>query len=228
MIAPILKDSNDVSGLKFKLSRSLTAMDYEGQYYWDIISLGYASDHISNYFLPQNVELDVFDWYKNKTNISCPNSLSDYRFIDKHISLEGDTLVKVDRTSMLNSLECRAPFLNKKIWNYTNTLPENYLMKGWDKKHILKAAFKDDFPKDFLEKGKQGFGVPVGDWLKSSLLEELKSYIEHEKLKKQQIFKVSEISQLVQNHLSGHEDNTFKVWTFYCFQKWYFNIYQNL
>ena len=52
-------------------------------------------------------------------------------------------LVKVDKKlDKLNSLECRAPFLNKKIWNYANTLPEDYLMKGWSKKHILKEAFK--------------------------------------------------------------------------------------
>jgi asparagine synthase (glutamine-hydrolysing) len=137
-------------------------------------------------------------------------------------------LVKVDRTSMLNSLECRAPFLNKKIWNYTNTLPENYLMRGWNKKFILKEAFKDQFPDRFLEKTKSGFGAPVGDWLRSSLKGELESYITEDKLRAQDLFNVSAIKELVQNHFSGREDNTFKVWTFYCFQKWYFKTYQAL
>jgi asparagine synthase (glutamine-hydrolysing) len=141
--------------------------------------------------------------------------------------LEGDMLVKVDRTSMLASLECRAPFLNKELWDFTNQLPDSYLINGWDKKHILKEAFKDYFPKDFLNKSKKGFGVPVGDWLRSELRVELLSYIEKSFIEKQNIFQFNTISNLVIKHLEGKVDNTFRVWTFYCFQKWYKGIYIN-
>ncbi|MBT8394483.1 MAG: asparagine synthase (glutamine-hydrolyzing), partial [Bacteroidia bacterium] len=225
---PLLKVSNDNRGLRFKTKRLLNSIDFEGQHYWDIISLGYTRNSIDKFLLPSQLNHDIFEWYKDKTGIRNPTSLTDFRTIDKYVSLEGDMLVKVDRTSMLNSLECRAPFLNKKIWNYANTLPEKYLMKGWNKKFILKEAFKDQFPKDFLDKGKSGFGVPVGDWLRSSLKEELEIYILKEPLKVQQIFNVDEIRELVLNHISGKVDNTFKVWTFYCFQKWYYNTYQSI
>ena len=107
---------------------------------------------------------DSLEYYKQK--LPAPSSLTDFRWVDKMISLEGDMLVKVDRTCMLTSLEGRAPFLNKKIWDYTQQLPEEYLLKGNNKKRMLKDAFAEDFPKDFLHKSKQGFGVPVGDWLK--------------------------------------------------------------
>ncbi len=224
---PLLRESNDNRGLRFKANRLLNSIDYEGQYYWDILSLGYTKNSIGQYLLPSQLNPEIFKWFKDKTGIRNPTSLTDFRTIDKHVSLEGDMLVKVDRTSMLNSLECRAPFLNKKIWNYTNSLPENYLMKGWNKKFILKEAFKDQFPKDFLDKSKQGFGVPVGDWLKSILKSELESYIIIENLKSQQIFNINEIRDLVLNHLNGKVDNTFKVWTFYCFQKWYYCTYLN-
>lgn len=225
---PLLKASNDNRGLRFKINRLLNSIDYEGQHYWDIISLGYTKNSIDKFLLSSQLNYDVFECYKDKTGIRNPTSLTDFRTIDKYVSLEGDMLVKVDRTSMLNSLECRAPFLNRKIWHYANSLPENYLMKGWNKKFILKEAFKDQFPKDFLDKGKSGFGVPVGDWLRSSLKEELEIYILKQPLKIQQIFNVDEIRELVLNHLSGKVDNTFKVWTFYCFQKWYYTTYQSL
>ena len=153
-------------------------------------------------------------------------SLKEYRKIDKHISLEGDLLPKVDRTSMLASLECRAPFLNKKLWDFTNQLPNNYLIKGFDKKHILKEAFKEHFPNDFLNKSKKGFGVPVGDWLKSDLKNELLSYIEKSFIMDQNIFHFENIQRLVHEHINSTSDNTFKVWTFYCFQKWYINNYK--
>ncbi|MFV9551013.1 asparagine synthase (glutamine-hydrolyzing) [Algibacter sp. PT7-4] len=227
--SPLLKTSSDNRGKRFKMKRLLNSIDYNGsEFYWDILSLGYQKNTLSNYLLPKYINDNLFSVYKKDTNISHPKSLTDFRFIDKATSLEGDMLVKVDRTSMLNSLECRAPFLNKKIWNFTSQLPEEYLMKGWDKKFILKDAFKDQFPKDFLDKGKSGFGAPVGDWLKSSLKIELESYINEKELIDQNIFHVDNIISLVRNHISSKEDNTFKVWTFYCFQKWYYNTYNNL
>jgi asparagine synthase (glutamine-hydrolysing) len=101
-------------------------------------------------------------------------------------------------------------------------------MKGWDKKFILKEAFRDQFPKDFLDKSKSGFGAPVGDWLKAGLKPELESYISEKELIDQDIFHVDNMINLVKNHISGKEDNTFKVWTFYCFQKWYYNTYEKI
>ncbi len=225
---PFLRVSNDNRGKRYRLKRLLNSFDYNGDFYWDVISLGFTSGELNDYLLPENQITAPFETYKNNIGISSPKSLTDFRLIDRHISLEGDMLVKVDRTSMLNSLECRAPFLNKNLWNYVNTVPENFLLNGWDKKFLLKEAFKDEFPQGFLDKSKSGFGAPVGDWLRSSLKEELVGYISESKLFAQQIFNVASIRALVTNHLEGREDNTFKVWTFYCFQKWYHNIYQHL
>lgn len=163
-----------------------------------------------------------------KTKVSAPLSLTDFREVDKMISLEGDMIVKVDRTSMLASLECRAPFLNRKLWNYTNSLPENFLLKGNNKKYILKKAFEQYFPNGFLEKSKQGFGVPVGDWLRHGMKKELESYIDLDFLNKQNLFITDSIVYMVKSHINSLEDHSFKVWTFYCFQKWYKNIYENL
>jgi asparagine synthase (glutamine-hydrolysing) len=128
---------------------------------------------------------------------------------------------------MLASLECRAPFLNKELWDLTNQLPDSYLINGWDKKHLLKEAFKDYFPKGFLNKSKKGFGVPVGDWLRSDLRSELLSYIDKSFIDKQKIFEVGVISKIVEDHLNLKKDNTFKVWTFFCFQKWYKKTYED-
>ncbi len=225
---PFLRTTSDNRGTKFKVQRLLNSIDYNNGFYWDIISLGFTQNTINKYLSSKYQDFSVFKHYKTASKITSPTTLTDFRLIDKNVSLEGDMLVKVDRTSMLNSLECRAPFLNKKIWDYANILPETYLMKGWNKKRILKEAFREEFPEDFLEKGKQGFGVPVGDWLRSSLKEELIGYSELEKLNKQGIFNTDEIARLVKNHTEGIEDSTFKVWTYYCFQKWYYNTYEKI
>ena len=184
-----------------------------------MISLGFKTEEIG--MLLKEKPIHIFDYYKKNLNLGVTNSLFDLRMIDKHLSLEGDLLVKVDRTSMLTSLECRAPFLNEKLWNFTNSLPDNYLIHNKSKKYILKESFKDVFPSNFLNKSKKGFGVPVGDWLRESLKNELLSYIDDKFLTKQGVFNITYIKKLVINHIEGIEDNTFKIWSFFCFQKWY-------
>ncbi|MEY8848959.1 asparagine synthase (glutamine-hydrolyzing) [Psychroserpens sp. XS_ASV72] len=223
----VLRRKDDNRGLKYKLNKLIKTISYDDDYYWGIISLGFQNDQINDFLNPEYHNTTIFDYYKAESGIQSPKSLNDFRSIDKLISLEGDMLVKVDRTSMMNSLECRAPFLNRELFEFTMSLPENYLIKKWSKKHILKETFKDVFPEGFLEKSKRGFGVPVGDWLREGLKKELKRYIEKDFLKSQNIFNSEAIIKLVSNHLEGKEDNTFKVWTFFCFQKWYQYTYSN-
>jgi asparagine synthase (glutamine-hydrolysing) len=218
----VLTTRDDNRGKRFKAKKFINAVDYHGNNYWNIISLGFENDSCK-LFTSEYIQDNPFNYYQSQ--LPKAESLSDYREIDRHISLEGDMLVKVDRTSMLNSLECRAPFLNKSLWEFSNSLPESYLLKRWSKKHILKEAFKNDFPEGFLDNSKKGFIVPVGDWLRSALKKELQSYIETAFLDKQGIFNISYIQELVTHHISGKVDSSYKVWTFYTFQKWYLNTY---
>ncbi|MCV6628475.1 MAG: asparagine synthase (glutamine-hydrolyzing) [Flavobacteriaceae bacterium] len=222
---PFLTTKSDLRGKRFKIKKMLNSIDYKGNYYWDIISLGTTQKRLQQIIKPQYQKRHIFDYYKHKLQKQSADCLTDFRAIDKIVSLEGGMLPKVDRTSMLASLECRAPFLSKTLWKFTNSLPEDYLLDGWNKKKLLKEAFKSEFPADFLEKSKKGFDSPVGDWLRSGLREELESYIDPEFLKKQHIFETDAISKLVQEHLDAKADNTDSVWTYYCFQKWYVNQY---
>lgn len=224
---PILSTKDDKRGLRFKMKKTLSSVNYKGDFYLNIISLANRAAELKKIVSPEYFEENVWEYWKAIFPKRI-ESLHDFRQVDKQISLEGDMLVKVDRTSMLTSLESRAPFLNKKLWDFTDSLPEEYLMKGWDKKHLLKDAFREYFPKGFLDKSKKGFGVPVGDWLRDHLENELRSYIQKDFLKSQGIFDVDQIQDLVEKHLNGKEDNTFKVWAYYCFQKWYKNTYLSI
>jgi asparagine synthase (glutamine-hydrolysing) len=220
----LLASKEDSRGLKFKANRLLKSINYKGDFYYNIISLGFNEYELKEIIQSNIYKPNTLNYYKNIINAK-NNSIENFRAIDKQLSLEGDMLVKVDRTSMLASLECRAPFLNKELWDFTNQLPDSYLINGWDKKHILKEAFKGYFPKEFLNKSKKGFGVPVGDWLRSELRSELLSYIDKVFIIKQNIFQFDVVSKIVEDHLNSKIDNTFRVWTYYCFQKWYKNNY---
>lgn len=218
-----LRSSNDQRGFRFKANRLLKSINYESDFYYNIISLGFLKDESRDLIQSKSLNSDVLDYYKLKFEKKL--SLTEFRNIDRYLSLEGDMLVKVDRTSMLTSLECRAPFLNRKLWDFTAQLPESFLIKGWDKKYILKKTFEKHFPKDFLNKSKKGFGVPVGDWLRAGLKKELLSLISKDFIVKQDLFNIDVVEKLVFAHLDGKVDNTFKVWTLFCFQKWYKETY---
>lgn len=223
----ILHSKDDQRGMLFKAKRFMKAVDYQGNFYYDIISLGFLEKEREAIFNQEHYLINPLQYYKNI--IADKNkTLTDFRNIDRLLSLEGDLLVKVDRAAMLTSLECRAPFLNKELWEFTSSLPENYLINSWDKKHLLKESFKNYFPKDFLNKSKQGFGVPIGDWLRGILKEDLLSYIDKKFIEEQGIFNYEIISRLVYNHLESKIDNAFRVWTFYCFQLWYKKMYSNI
>lgn len=214
----LLLYKDDQRGFRLRINKLMKSINYEGDFYYNIISLGFHTEDRVNLLKPDYFIHDPLLPFKLKLK---SDNLTNYRNIDKFISLEGDMLVKVDRTSMLTSLESRAPFLNKELWNFANQIPEKFLINGWDKKYILKESFKKYFPKDFLDKSKKGFGVPVGDWLRGSIKRELLSYIEKDFLAKQKIFNYEWVTKLVMDHVDGKIDNTFKVWAFYCFQKWY-------
>jgi asparagine synthase (glutamine-hydrolysing) len=218
----ILMHKSDTRGVFFKLNKLLNSIDYQGDFFYNIISLGFHKDEIKELLLNENNLENSFDYYKNKM-LGKSHTIHDFRKIDKMISLEGDMIVKVSKTSDLSNIKTFSPLLNKDLWHFSNSLPESYLMKGWNKKYILKEAFKEYFPMKFFEAPKRGFGVPVGDWLRRELKDELMYYSDNTLLKEQGIFNIDYVGKLISNHINSIEDNTFKVWTFFCFQKWFFN-----
>ncbi len=219
----ILTNRSDNRELKFKLLKFINSISYQGRHYENIVSLSFKESELLDLLNTNHLAPDTLSFYAN--NLPELKNLNDFKAFDYLTSLEGDMLVKVDRTSMLTSLECRSPFLNIDIWDFTKQLPENLLINGFEKKYILKEAFKPYFPNNFFNNPKKGFGVPVGDWLRTLLRKELLSYIDKDFIQKQSIFNYNYINNLVYDHLNHKTDNTFKVWTFFCFQKWYINLY---
>lgn len=154
------------------------------------------------------------------------DELKALRYIDKQISLEGDMLAKVDRASMLCSLECRAPFLDHRLMEYTYQLPDSYLLDKGNKKRILKDTFEDLLPAGFFDAPKSGFEIPVGQWLREDLKADLLETLSKESLLKVGLYNLSYIEKLITNHLNHKANNARQLWTLYCFQKWY-NRYIN-
>jgi asparagine synthase (glutamine-hydrolysing) len=220
-----LIDKNDRRGIKFQINKLVNSIDYGNNQYWNIVSLGFNDANrrkMLKLFIKSD---DLLVNQKNRYGKKSVQNLNDMREIDRILSLEGDLLTKVDRTSMLNSIECRSPFLNIRLWNFTKTLPEKYLIKGLEKKWLLRKAFENDFPKGFLDSKKHGFGIPIGDWLRTHLCDSVMKYSDRLLIEEQGIFNYDYLSEILSLHMKKERDFTFQVWSFYCFQIWYFKTH---
>ena len=83
--------------------------------------------------------------------------------------LQDDILAKVDRASMLNSLEVRSPFLDIELVDFVRRLPHTYKLRRGTTKFLLRRALRGLLPREILGRPKQGFAVPMGRWLEGSL-----------------------------------------------------------
>lgn len=146
-------------------------------------------------------------------------------YTDMKVGLEGDMIPKIERTSNLNSLIVRAPFLDPEFIEMSFMIPSDFKLKGNNKKYILKETFKDVLPRHIINAPKQGFGVPVGEWLKKELKNDLLELTERNFIKNQGLFQYEYIEKIIQEHLSGINDFSFQLWTLFVFQKWYKKVF---
>jgi len=132
-----------------------------------------------------------------------------------------DILVKVDRCSMLHSLEVRAPFLDKDAAEFAARLPVSRKLHGFKRKWLLKKAFADLLPKEILHRNKRGFQIPVAQWLRGRLRPLMEDLLCESALKAQGIFNPLTVRALMDRHISGQADLRKPLWTLLVFQLWW-------
>ena len=103
------------------------------------------------------------------------STVSDAMKMDIENYMPGDILVKTDRAAMANSLELRAPFLDKDLAAFCISLPYALKLNYKEEKIIAKQALGNLLPDNIVKRNKQGFGAPVTSWLRSSSLQQLKN-----------------------------------------------------
>ena len=126
----------------------------------------------------------------NNETIDCDRDLSSREkqsFWDISNYLIDDLLVKVDRASMLYSLESRVPFLDNHLVNYALNIDESLKHKSGTNKYILKEVLYSYLPKKLFERPKWGFAVPISKWLKSNLYFLIEKYLSKETIEKHNI-----------------------------------------
>ncbi|MCR5814754.1 MAG: asparagine synthase (glutamine-hydrolyzing) [Desulfovibrio sp.] len=134
--------------------------------------------------------------------------------------LPEDILVKVDRCSMLHSLEVRAPFLDRELAEFTSELPLSDKFQGLKGKWLLRKAVAKLLPKAIIHRNKRGFQIPVAAWLRGRLLPLVRELLEPRRLQEQGIFEPKAVSQLLEAHVTGGQDLRKQLWTIVVLELW--------
>lgn len=140
--------------------------------------------------------------------------------VDINFWLMKDILLKADRMTMASSIEGRVPFIDREVFKVASKLPIDYKVTKENTKVALREAAKKVIPNDAYKKKKLGFPVPIREWMRDEdVYNTIKEAFNSKESKL--FFKTEVINKLLDEHVSLKKDNYRKIWTIYCFIKWY-------
>ena len=163
---------------------------------------------------PTVITAPFYDKVKDKDQIT------KMQYLDLHLWMTGDILLKADKMSMANSLELRVPFLDKKIMELAEQIPWRYRVSTENTKLAMRQAALRAAPPKTANKKKLGFPVPIRVWLKEDkyygIVKESFTSPAAEKF-----FNTDLLVKLLDEHREGKYDNSRKIWTVFIFLQWY-------
>ena len=170
--------------------------------------------HPTGNFAPEALTKPFYDKVKNLDDIS------KMQYIDINFWLIGDILLKADKMSMAHSLEVRVPFLDRVVFETARKLPPEFKANKENTKYAMRMAAHRYLPDMVAEKKKLGFPVPIRIWLRDDAF--------YNKVKEaflspaaEEFFNTDKIVKYLDDHKSGKEDNSRKIWTIYMFLVWH-------
>lgn len=154
------------------------------------------------------------------------DAVTKMQYLDMHLWLVHDILMKGDKMGMANSLEVRVPFLDKHVMEVAETLPLKYRIDAPKTKIALRAAADRVIRSKTAEKKKLGFPIPIRVWMREErYYMRVKKLFQSESAK--QFFNEKYLNQLLEEHYAEKCDNSRKIWTVYIFLVWYERFFAN-
>lgn len=141
--------------------------------------------------------------------------------IDWNSLLPDQVLAFVDFLSMDHSVEVRSPFLDYRLVEFVSTIPGSMKINNGIVKDILKKSVKDLLPNGITERPKEGFVLPIFNWMECHLKEYIMDILSEKNLNKHGFFNSEEISSIISEYYSGNKTFSAKLWNIAMFQVWY-------
>jgi asparagine synthase (glutamine-hydrolysing) len=147
--------------------------------------------------------------------------LSRRQYLDTHTYLPGDILTKVDRASMMVSLEARAPILDHVLAEFAATIPVELRLKGMTTKYLLKKVAERLMPAELVHRPKLGFAIPVAHWVKHEWAEQSDELVRGQRARQRGTFRGGYLDRIMDEHRAGKRDNSSRIWSLMMLELWY-------
>ena len=148
------------------------------------------------------------------------DSLAGAMLVDYRSYLRDNLLVKVDRATMLSSVEARAPFLDRDVTHFALSLPSDLRVRRLTTKWLLKKAARNWLPRDVIDRRKRGLSVPIAGWINGAVRGEADRLLEPCRLRKQMLVNEAYVTRLLQEHRSGRANHARPLWAVMMLQYW--------
>jgi asparagine synthase (glutamine-hydrolysing) len=146
--------------------------------------------------------------------------LEQLMWLDTTDYLPNDILVKVDRATMAVALEARLPFLDHRLVEFAMSLPVDLRLRGRVGKWIVKQMLYRDIPRRLIDRPKQGFSLPVAEWLRDPLRDWAEDLLRVERLREQPLISAVAVRRQWSEHLTGLRDWQYSLWPLLMFLAW--------
>jgi asparagine synthase (glutamine-hydrolysing) len=151
------------------------------------------------------------------------SSKEEQALFDIKYYLQDDLLIKMDKTSMFCSIEAREPYLDHRLVEFGINLPEEFKIKNGVSKYLLKQLLYDYLPKEYFERPKWGFTIPLSKWLKNDLRFLIEDYLSESKIKEGGVFNYRQVENLKKRFFNGENYLYNRLWAIILVQRWILN-----
>jgi asparagine synthase (glutamine-hydrolysing) len=135
--------------------------------------------------------------------------------------LVDDIMTKVDRMSMAVSLEAREPLLDHRLLEFAAQVPSGLKLKNGRGKHLLRRVLERRLPKTLVDRPKQGFAAPIGQWLRGPLSPLVNDLLLDGRFRTRGIFDSSYVARLWREHRSNRQDHCHRLWSLMMLELWF-------
>lgn len=143
------------------------------------------------------------------------------QYLDTKMYLPSDILTKVDRMSMMVSLEARVPILDHRLVEFAATIPPELKVRGMDTKYIFKKAAERLLPKEVIHRPKQGFAVPINEWIKGEWAGMSEDLLLGQRALSRNNFNPKFLGRIMNEHRWGRRDHSHIIWTLMVLELWF-------
>ena len=142
-------------------------------------------------------------------------------YVDARLWLPDDLLTKVDRATMASSLEARVPYLDHKFFELCARLDTGLKQRGDTRKYLLKKIAERYLPARIVHRAKQGFMMPLGEWLAGELKPFVAECLSAGGLAKRGLFAPGALERLLAQHQSGRKNHSTRLWALVVLELWF-------